>query len=362
VTERLLLGPGPSNAAPEVLEALSRPLLGHMDPDFLAILDDVASMLRTTFATSNRMTFAVSGTGSAGLEAAFVNLLQPGDEAIVCVNGVFGTRMVDVVNRAGAVASKIEAPWGQSIPVDGVRAALREHPDAKVFAMVHAETSTGVAQPMDEIAPLLRDHGALFVLDTVTSLSGMPVAIDDWGVDVAYAGTQKCLSVPPGLAPITYSERALEAVRSRTVPVQSWYLDVTLLEGYWGTDRVYHHTAPISMVTALQAGLRAVLDEGLETRWNRHADNGALLARELEGRGFTYVAPEGMRLPMLHCVRLPHGADEAAMRKRLLVEHGIEVGAGLGPFKGECWRIGLMGHNSNERTIERLLIALDQLL
>jgi alanine-glyoxylate transaminase/serine-glyoxylate transaminase/serine-pyruvate transaminase len=308
------------------------------------------------------MTFAVSGTGSAGLEAALVNLLEPGDEAIVCVNGVFGNRMVDVITRAGARAVQVEAPWGRPIDASNVRSALSEHPDAKVFAMVHAETSTGVAQPVDEIATLVRDHGALFVLDTVTSLSGMAVTIDDWGVDVAYAGTQKCLSVPPGLAPITYSERAMEAVRTRKSPVQSWYLDVTLLEGYWGTDRVYHHTAPISMVTALQAGLRAVLDEGLEARWQRHADNGALLARELEGRGFSYVPPEGMRLPMLHCVRLPAGSDEAALRKRLLVEHGIEVGAGLGPFKGECWRIGLMGHTSNERNIERLLIALDQLL
>jgi alanine-glyoxylate transaminase/serine-glyoxylate transaminase/serine-pyruvate transaminase len=362
MTERLLMGPGPSNAAPEVLEALSRPLLGHMDPDFLAILDDVAAMLRTAFATSNRMTFAVSGTGSAGMEAALVNLLEPGDAAVACVNGVFGTRMTDVATRAGANVTQVTADWGRPIDAPDVAEALAAHPEAKVFAMVHAETSTGVAQPVDEIAGLVRDHGALFVLDTVTSLSGMPVTVDAWGVDVAYAGTQKCLSVPPGLAPITYSERALERVRSRRTPVQSWYLDVMLLEGYWGTDRVYHHTAPISMITALQAGLRAVLDEGLDVRWKRHADNGALLARELEARGFSYVAPEGMRLPMLHCVRLPGGADEAAARKRLLVEHGIEVGAGLGPFKGECWRIGLMGHTSSERNIERLLIALDQIL
>jgi alanine-glyoxylate transaminase / serine-glyoxylate transaminase / serine-pyruvate transaminase len=360
--ERLLMGPGPSNAAPEVLEALGRPLLGHLDPDFLAILDDVAANLRTIFATSNRMTFAVSGTGSAGMEAALVNLLEPGDEAIVGVNGVFGGRMADVASRAGAVVVRVEAPWGRPVDPADVRAALDEHLGAKVLALVHAETSTGVAQPVDEIASMVRDHGALFVLDTVTSLAGMPVTVDDWGVDVAYSGTQKCLSVPPGLSPITYSEQALDVVRSRATPVQSWYLDVTLLEGYWGTDRVYHHTAPISMVTALQAGLRAVLDEGLEARWARHASNGAQLARELEQRGFVYVAPEGLRLPMLHCVRLPGGADEAALRKRLLVEHSIEVGAGLGPFKGECWRIGLMGHTSSERNIERFLAALDQIL
>ena len=362
MTERLLMGPGPSNAAPEVLEALSRPLLGHLDPDFLAILDDVAAMLREAFRTSNRMTFAVSGTGSAGMEAALVNVLEPGDEAIVCVNGVFGTRMTDVATRAGASVVKIEAPWGEPIAAGAARDALAAHPGAKVFAMVHAETSTGVAQPVDEIAGLVREHGALFVLDAVTSLAGMPVSVDDWGVDVAYSGTQKCLSVPPGLAPITYSQRAIDVVRARETPVQSWYLDVGLLEGYWGSDRVYHHTAPISMVTALQAGLRLVLDEGLEPRWKRHAANGAVLARELAARGFSYVPPEGMRLPMLHCVRLPDGSDEAALRKRLLVEHGIEVGAGLGPFKGACWRIGLMGHTSSERNIERLLIALDQLL
>jgi alanine-glyoxylate transaminase/serine-glyoxylate transaminase/serine-pyruvate transaminase len=356
------MGPGPSNAAPEVLAALSRPLLGHLDPEFLAILDDVAASLRTVFATSNRMTFAVSGTGSAGMEAALVNLLEPGDETIVCVNGVFGGRMTDVATRAGAKVARIEAPWGEPIASVGVRDALEAQPGTKVFALVHAETSTGVAQPVEEIAAMVRDHGALFVLDTVTSLAGMPVSVDEWGVDVAYSGTQKCLSVPPGLSPITYSERALDAVRSRKTPVQSWYLDVTLLEGYWGTDRVYHHTAPISMVTALQAGLHAVLDEGLEARWKRHADNGALLARELEARGFSYVAPEGMRLPMLHCVRLPGGADEAALRKRLLVEHSIEVGAGLGPFKGECWRIGLMGHTSSRANIERFLTALDQIL
>lgn len=356
------MGPGPSNAAPEVLEALSRPLLGHLDPDFLVILDDVASMLRDVFRTSNRMTFAVSATGSAGMEAAFVNVLEPGDEAIICVNGVFGTRMSDVASRAGAHVVEIEAPWGEPIASEAVRATLDAHPGAKVFAMVHAETSTGVAQPVDEIAGLVGQHDALFVLDTVTSLAGMEVSVDAWGVDVAYSGTQKCLSVPPGLSPITFSERAIETVRSRSAPVQSWYLDVGLLERYWGTDRVYHHTAPISMVTALQAGLRLVLDEGLAARWRRHADNGELLARELEARGFTYVAARDARLPMLHCVRLPDGADEAALRKRLLVEHGVEVGAGLGPFSGECWRIGLMGHTSHERNIERLSIALDQLL
>jgi alanine-glyoxylate transaminase/serine-glyoxylate transaminase/serine-pyruvate transaminase len=361
MTERLLMGPGPSNAAPEVLEALGRPLLGHLDPLFLKILDEVAERLRTVFDTTNRMTFAVSGTGSAGMEAALVNVLEPGDEVIVGVNGVFGGRMSEVASRAGAKVVRVEAEWGRIIEASEVARALDEHSDAKAFAMVHAETSTGVAQPVDEIASLLREPDTLFVLDTVTSLGGMKVAVDEWGVDVCYSGTQKCLSVPPGLAPITFSERALEAVRARKTPVQSWYLDVGLLEGYWGTDRVYHHTAPISMITALHAGLGVVLDEGLAARFERHARVARKLSDGLTSRGFSYVASDGYRLPMLHCVRLPDGLDEATARARLLNEHDIEVGSGLGPFKGTCWRIGLMGYNAREENVERLLDAIDSL-
>jgi len=299
------------------------------------------------------------------MEAALANLIEPGDDVVVCVNGVFGNRMVDVATRAGANAHHVVADWGRAVEAADVRTVLGEHPDARLFAMVHAETSTGVAQPIDEIASIVRDHGTLFVLDTVTSLGGMPVEVDAWGVDVAYSGTQKCLSVPPGLAPITFSERAIAAVRERKTPVQSWYLDVTLLEGYWRPSesaRVYHHTAPISMLTALHAGLGLVLDEGLEARWDRHAKTSDLLSAGLLDRSFDYVAPEGMRLPMLHCVRLPEGADEAVLRKRLLDEHSIEVGAGLGPFKGTCWRIGLMGHNATEANVETLLEAIDSVL
>jgi alanine-glyoxylate transaminase / serine-glyoxylate transaminase / serine-pyruvate transaminase len=359
---RLLMGPGPSNVAPEVLQALGRPMLGHLDPDFLQILDGVSESLRKVFKTTNRMTFAVSGTGSAGMEAALVNVLEPGDEVIVGVNGVFGTRMSEVATRAGAKVRGIEAPWGSPIEPGDVMSALADHPGAKALCLVHAETSTGVAQPIEEISASIKDHGALFVLDAVTSLSGMPVEVDGWGVDVCYSGTQKCLSVPPGLAPITFSERALEAVRARKSPVQSWYLDVGLLEGYWGADRVYHHTAPISMLTALHEGLRLVLDEGLEARWARHRESGELLAEGLKARGFSYVAPDGMRLPMLHCVRLPEGGDEAAARGRLLSDYGIEVGAGLGPFKGQCWRVGLMGYTCTERNVLTLLAALDDVL
>lgn len=360
--QRLLMGPGPSNVAPQVLEALGRPLLGHLDPDFLTLLDETSERLREIFRTRNRMTFAVSGTGSAGMEAALVNILEPGDEAVVCVNGVFGGRMAEVATRAGAKVVPIEAAWGEAIDVVYVREALGAHPEAKVVALVHAETSTGVAQPVDEIAAVVSEHGALFVLDCVTSLAGMPVSIDEWDVDVAYSGTQKCLSVPPGLSPITFSERALEKVRARRTPVQSWYLDVTLLEGYWGTDRVYHHTAPISMLFALHSGLGLVLDEGLDARWERHGRVGALLADALDARAFSYIAPQGMRLPMLHCVRVPDGVDEAAARKRLLADHGIEVGAGLGPFRGTCWRIGLMGYTCTERNVLTFLAALDDVL
>ena len=360
--ERLLMGPGPSNVAPEVLQALSRPLTGHVDPEFLVVLDEIADRLRRVFRTSNQMTFAVSGTGSAGMEASLVNVLEPGDEAIVCINGVFGGRLADVASRAGAEVVRIERDWGEAIDAADVRSLLEAHPKAKVFALVHAETSTGVAQPIAEIAALLADHPALFVLDAVTSLSGMPVDVDAWGVDVCYAGTQKCLSVPPGLAPITFSDRAMDAVRARSTPVRSWYLDVTMLERYWGSERVYHHTAPISMLVALHTGLGLVLDEGLEQRWRRHAELGAMLAKELNGRGFVHVAPENARLPMLHCVRVPKGLDEAATRKRLLTEFGIEVGGGYGPFAGHCWRIGLMGYTCAERNVLTLLAALDGLI
>ena len=356
------MGPGPSNVAPEVLQALGRPLVGHLDPTFLTLLDEVSERLRQVFATSNRMTFAVSGTGSAGMEAALVNVLEPGDKAIVCVNGVFGGRMAEVASRAGAEVVRVESEWGDIIRADDVRAALEAHSEAKVVALVHAETSTGVAQPIEAIASLVEPRQALFVLDAVTSLAGMPVDVDGWGVDVCYSGTQKCLSVPPGLAPITFSERAMEAVRSRRTPVQSWYLDVTLLEGYWGSDRVYHHTAPISMLTALHAGLASVLAEGLDERWKRHERVASLLAKGLVDRGFSYVAPEGHRLPMLHCVRVPDGVNEAAARGALLSDYGIEVGAGLGPFKDECWRIGLMGYTCSERNVLTLLAALDDVL
>jgi alanine-glyoxylate transaminase/serine-glyoxylate transaminase/serine-pyruvate transaminase len=360
--ERLLLGPGPSNAPPEVLAALGRPLLGHLDPEFLEMLDDTAERLRLVFRTSNRLTFAVSGTGSAGMEAAFVNLLEPDDVAVIGVNGVFGGRMADVAARCGAQVVTVEAPWGEPVPPADLAAALDAHPQAKLVAVVQAETSTGCAQPMDQTAAVVRDHPALFVVDAVTALGGAPVEVDSWGVDVCYAGTQKCLSVPPGLAPITFSERALDAVRARRTPVQSWYLDVTMLERYWGSDRVYHHTAPVGMVAALHAGLGVVLREGLPARWERHERLGADLAKGLEARGFSYVPPDGHRLPMLHCVRLPGELEEGPLRRRLLDTYGIEIGGGLGPLAGTCWRFGLMGHSCTQRNVLTVLAALDEVL
>jgi alanine-glyoxylate transaminase/serine-glyoxylate transaminase/serine-pyruvate transaminase len=362
IPTRLLMGPGPSNVAPEVLEALGRPVTGHLDPEFLAMLDEIADRLREVFQTTNRMTFAVSGTGSAGMEASMVNVLEPGDEAIICVNGVFGERLADIAARCGAGVVTVEAPWGEIVPAEAVRSALESHPRAKLLAVVHAETSTGIAQPIDGIAAAMRDHPALFVVDAVTSLAGIPVDVDGWGVDVCYSGTQKCLSVPPGLSPITFSERALAAVRDRASPVRSWYLDVTLLSKYWGEERLYHHTAPISMLAALHAGLGLVLDEGLSSAWAQHAQLGSFLAKELEGRDFAYVAPEAYRLPMLHCVRVPDDVDEAAARARLLNDFGIEVGAGLGPFRGSCWRVGLMGYTCSERNVLTFLAALDSVL
>lgn len=358
---RMLFGPGPSDVPPSVLEAMSRPVVGHLDPAFVALLDDVARMLREVFRTSNEVTFAVSGTGSAGMEMALVNLLEPGDRAVVGIAGVFGERLAEIARRCGADVDDVRAEWGSPVPVDAVEEALGRGP-ATVVALVHAETSTGMRQPVEEIARAARDHGALVVLDAVTSLAGIPVAVDDWGVDVCYSGTQKCLSVPPGLSPITFSARAMEAVRAREEPVRSWYLDVTLVTRYWGADRVYHHTAPISMLYALHEGLRLVLAEGLEARWERHELLGARLQAALVELGFELLAAEGFRLPQLTAAALPAGVDERAARARLLNEHGIEVGGGLGTFAGRAWRIGLMGESCRPEKLDRLLLAIQAVL
>jgi len=356
---RLLLGPGPSQVHPRVLRAMSAPLVGHLDPAFVAMMEDVKSLLRWVFATKNALTLPVSGTGSAGMECCVVNLVEPGDEVIVGVNGVFGTRMAEVAERAGASVTRVEAPWGCVIRPQQLADALARTKRPKLVGVIHAETSTGAWQPIEEIAALVRKHEALLLTDCVTSLGGVPVEIDAWGVDAAYSGTQKCLSCPPGLSPVTFGPRALEAVARRRHKVQSWYLDVTLLQQYWGEDRVYHHTAPISMNYALREALRIVAEEGLEARFARHRRNHESLAAGLGALGLALAAEEGHRLPMLNAVTVPAGVDEARVRSRLLADDGIEIGGGLGPMKGRVWRIGLMGESSRRESVLSVLAALE---
>ena len=356
MTDRILMGPGPCNPYPEVVPALAHPMLGHLDPEFLTILDETCDRLRTVFGTANALTLPISGTGSAGMEASFVNVVNPGDVVVVGVNGVFGQRMTDVAARCGAEVVRVEAEWGLPIDPEALAAA---HPDPKVIAVVHAETSTGVRS---EIAPLRDLKGdALLLVDTVTSLGGIPVAIDEWGVDIAYSGTQKCLGVPPGLSPLTMSERARERFVERS---QSWYLDLRMISQYVATGggRTYHHTAPISMVFALHAGLGAVLAEGLDAAQARHAECGALLQAGLEKMGFRLFAEEGYRLPELTTAWVPEGVDEAAVRRRLLERYGIEIGGGLGAYAGKVWRIGCMGHTARVRNVTLLLGALEECL
>ena len=358
--QRVLLGPGPSDVPARVLAALAAPTIGHLDPAYLKIMDETRRMLRDVFRTRNEMTLAVSGTGSAGMEACVVNLVEPGDEMVVCVNGVFGQRMRDVAQRAGATVHSVEAEWGQTIDPDAVAQAVKAHPKTKVVGLVHAETSTGAHQPMDDVSRIVKDAGALLLLDTVTSLGGIDVRIDDWRVDACYSGTQKCLSCPPGLAPVTFSPAAVAAIERRKSKVQSWYLDVSMLRSYWGQERVYHHTAPINMTYALYEALRAVLEEGLEARIARHEQNHRALRAGAEAMGLRYVPKRS--LTTLNAIHAPDGIDEARVRRRLLDEYGIEIGAGLGPFKGKAWRVGLMGHSSSKRNVMLVLSALQAIL
>jgi alanine-glyoxylate transaminase/serine-glyoxylate transaminase/serine-pyruvate transaminase len=341
---------------------MAAPLLGHLDPAFIAMMDEVKALLRHVFATANPLTIPISGTGSAGMEACLVNLLEPGDELVVGVNGAFGTRMAEVAERAGAVVTRVEVPWGRVIPIDRLAAALRTCRRAKLVALVHAETSTGAWQPLEDAARLAHEHGALLLADCVTSLGGVPVEVDAWGIDAAYSGTQKCLSCPPGLSPVTFGARAAEVLRRRKTKVQSWYLDLGLLAQYWGDERVYHHTAPISMNYALREALRLVAEEGLAARFARHHRNHEALVAGLAALGLDLAAEDGHRLPMLNAVRVPEGIDEARVRGRLLAEHGIEIGGGLGPLKGEVWRIGLMGESSRRANVLVILAALEDVL
>lgn len=357
---RLLLGPGPSNVHPRVLAALAEPLLGHLDPAFLAIADEVQSRLRALFGTANQLTIPLASTGSGGMEACFANLVEAGERVLVGVAGVFGERMCDVAARHGAEVLRVETEWGTALDEDAMIAAIeREQPAA--VAVVHAETSTGVRQPVERIARAARAAGALVILDCVTSLGGIPVALDAWDIDAAYSGTQKCLSCPPGLSPASFSARALARVARRRSPVPSWYFDLGLLGGYYGTRRVYHHTAPVGMIVGLAEGLRIVDEEGLDARIERHAGAAERLLAGLARFGFAPLVAPSQRLPMLSALRLPDAivrAGEAELRRRLLDHHGIEVGGGLGKLAGSVWRVGLMGENARDEAVDRLLGAL----
>jgi len=358
--KRLLLGPGPSEVPPRVLQAMAQPLVGHLDPAFIALMDETKRMLRLVFETENTLTLPISGTGSAGLEACIVNLVEPGDEVVIGVNGVFGTRLVDVATRAGATVVKAEAPWGEIVDDAVLAAALARTTKPKLVVLVHAETSTGVWQPLEGASRRVRDAGALFAVDCVTSLGGCPVGIDRLGIDAAYSGTQKCLSCPPGLSPLTFGPRAVETLRARKTPVQSWYLDLGMIERYWGEERVYHHTAPISMNYALYEALRVVLEEGLEARFARHRLNHEAFVAGIEALGLAMAVAPARRLWMLNSVRVPAGVDDVALRRALLDADGIEIGGGLGPLKGQTWRIGLMGASSTRDSVTRLLGALER--
>lgn len=359
---RILLGPGPSMVSPRVLRAMSTPLVGHLDPQFLALMDEVQHLLRYVFQTSNELTVPVSGTGSAGMEAALCNFIEPGDRVLVCINGYFGERMYDMAGRYGAQVDRLERPWGQVFDPNEIESALKGK-NYKLVALVHAETSTGAWQPgIAEIAAAAHRHGALLVLDTVTSLGGLPVEVDAWGVDVAYSASQKCLSAPPGLAPITVSPRAREVLRQRKTPVANWYLDLSLIDKYWGHERTYHHTAPITMNYALREALRLVVEEGLEARFARHRQNAERLWQGLDALDLPPLVPREYRLPTLTTAQLPPSIDDAAVRRRLLDEYNIEIAGGFGPLKGKVWRIGLMGFSSRAENVALLLAALKEIL
>ena len=362
VQETLLMGPGPSCVPPEVYRALSLPTIGHLDPLFIEIMDEIQGRLRRIMNTKNRLTLPISGTGSAGMETCFVNLVEPGDDVLVLINGVFGKRMEDVAGRLGAMVDAIEFDWGAPVDVAQVRERLSKK-DYRIVAVVHAETSTGVANPVAEIGALVRETDALYLVDTVTSLGGMPVEADDWGVDAVYSGTQKCLSCPPGLAPVSFSERAVEKTMQRKTKVPNWYLDLSMIVNYWeGKKRAYHHTAPVNMLYGLHQALGLILDEGPENVFGRHMDCHALLVETLGDMGIAMFVDPDCRLPMLNAVVIPEGVDEAAVRSRLLTDYRIEIGAGLGPLAGKIWRIGVMGHTARPENITRLASALSDVL
>jgi len=359
--ERVLMGPGPSDVPPRVLQAMSAPCIGHLDPYFLSVMDETQQLLRFLFQTENALTIPVSGTGSAGMETCFVNLVEPGDEVVVGVNGVFGTRMCDIVNRLGGKLTRVDAEWGRAIDPEAILKAVKGR-SPKLVAVVHAETSTGVCQPLEEIKRIAADAGALFLVDAVTSLGGVNIALDTLGIDAAYSGTQKCLSCPPGLSPVSFSQNAMDVLGNRKTPVVSWYLDMSMVSSYWGAERKYHHTAPVNMIYALREALRIIAEEGLKARFARHQLNHRALVAGVEAMGLSMLVPEDERLTTLNTITIPEGADDLKVRKRLLSEYGIEIGGGLGDLAGKIWRVGLMGHASRQRNVFLFLATLEGIL
>ena len=361
IKPRCLLGPGPSNIHPRVLQALCYPLVGHLDPQFLELMSGIQRKLRPVFGTENEWTFILSGTGMSGMEAAFANFVEPGDSVLVCVKGFFGDRMVEIARRYGGDVRRLDKPYGEIFSLDEIRAALAEKP-AKVVAIVHGETSTGVLQPMEGIADAVHAQGGLLIMDCVTTLGGLPVKVDEWGVDVAYSGSQKCVGVPSGVAPITVGQRARDALAARQSKVSNFYLDLGLLAKYWGKERAYHHTAPINMYYAFYEGLCLIEEEGLQARWDRHRRNAQALWAGLEGMGLKLVAPLDYRLPSLTTVNIPEGVVDLDVRRKLLNDYNIEISGGLGQMAGKIWRIGLMGYSSQRENVTLLLGALKEIL
>lgn len=361
VPDRLLLGPGPSNAHPDVLKAMNTTPLGHLDPAFLGVMDEIQSLLRYVWQTENPLTIAVSGTGSAAMEATIANSVEPGDVVLIGVMGYFGNRLVDMAGRYGADVRTIAKPWGEVFSLEELRTALETHRPA-ILGLVHAETSTGARQPIEGVSELCREYGTLLLLDTVTSMGGVPIYLDQWGVDLAYSCSQKGLGCSPGASPFTMSPRAMEKLQKRQGKVANWYLDMTLLAKYWGPERVYHHTAPINLYYGLREALRLIAEEGVENCWQRHQTNAEYLWQQLESIGLTMHVDRAYRLPTLTTVRIPEGLDGKAIARKLLEEYNIEVGGGLGELAGKVWRVGLMGYNSRPESVDRLIAALKEVL
>jgi len=359
--ERLLMGPGPSDVPARVLLAMAAPCIGHLDPYFLGIMNETQQLLRHIFQTQNALTIPVSATGSAGMEACFVNLVESGDEVVVAVNGVFGTRMCDIVNRIGGRLIRVDCEWGRAVDPQAVAKAVKGS-KPKVVAVVHAETSTGACTPLEDISRIAHEAGALFLVDCVTSLGGINVPLDEMKIDAAYSGTQKCISCPPGLSPVSFSDAAVKALEQRKDPVVSWYLDFSMVRDYWGNERKYHHTAPINMIYAIREALRIIAEEGLESRFSRHILNHRALVAGIEAMGLSMLVPEKERLPMLNAVRIPDGVNDLKVRKALLNDFAIEIGGGLGQFAGKVWRVGLMGHSSRRKNVFLFLAALEAVL